>query len=475
MAEEAAGGPAVKGAAPDGAAAKGAAVAGLPSAPGPRSLKPLGLLREVRDQPLRLFLECAERYGDVTRLRFATVTAHVIRGPANIQHVLQTHSRNYGKQTRGFQKLRLVLGQGLLTSEGDFWLRQRRIAQPAFHRTRIAGFAGEMVRAAEESGARLAEAARSGAVVDVAAEMMRLALQIVSRTLFSSDVSDDADRIGGALNTLLRQANDRMRSAFDVPLSIPTPANLRFLRARRTLDTLVLQLIAERRKAGGDAPDLLGMLMSARDEATGEAMTDRQLRDEAMTILLAGHETTAVALSWTWMLLSQHPAEARALHAELAEVLAGRAPSLADLPRLPRTLAVIEESMRLYPPAWIIGRSVVEDDALSGYRIPGGSIVLLSTYAAHRDPRIFENPEAFDPERFLRRPESQLPRFAYFPFGGGPRICIGNAFALMEAQLVLACLAQRFRLDLVPGHPVDPEPSITLRPRHGMRMTVHAR
>lgn len=450
-------------------------LARLPLAPGPRSLKPLGLLGEVRRAPLRLFAESFERYGDVSRLRFGNIGAHLVRGPANVQHILQTHSRNYGKQTRGFEMLRLILGQGLLTSEGDFWLRQRRIAQPAFHRTRIAGFALEMGRAAEESAGRLERAARTGAIVDVAAEMMRVALQIVSRTLFSADVSGDADRIGAALNTLLRQANDRMRRAFLLPLSIPTPANLRFRAARRTLDALVLQLIADRRRAAGEATDLLGMLMAARDETTGESMTDRQLRDEAMTIILAGHETTAVALTWTWMLLSQHPVEARALHAELSQVLAGRAPQLADLPRLPRTRAVIEESMRLFPPAWIIGRSVANDDALAGYRIPAGSLVLVSTYGAHRDPRIFENPEAFDPERFLRRPEAQLPRFAYFPFGGGPRVCIGNAFALMEAQLVLAHLAQRFRLDLVPGHPVDPEPSITLRPRHGMRMTVHVR
>ncbi|GAC1341464.1 MAG: hypothetical protein NVSMB23_13030 [Myxococcales bacterium] len=447
----------------------------LPRAPGPRSFKLLGLLDEVRRRPLRLFLDCAERYGDVTRLRFGNVVAHLVRGPANVQHVLQTHSRNFGKQTRGFQKLRLVLGDGLLTSEGDFWRRQRRIAQPAFHRARIAGFASEMVRAADECAARLSAAARAGTPVDVAEEMMRVALQIVSRTLFSADVSGEAHRIGAALDVLLRQANDRMRRAFDLPLSIPTPANRRFLAARRTLDMLVLQLIADRRATGREAPDLLGMLMAARDEETSEAMTDRQLRDEAMTVLLAGHETTAVALTWTWLLLSQHPAEARLLHAELAEVLGGRSPELADLQRLPRTRAVLEESMRLYPPAWVIGRSVAEDDALGGYRIPAGSIVLVSTWAAHRDPRIFENPEAFDPERFLRRPEAQLPRFAYFPFGGGPRVCIGNAFAQMEAQLVLAHLAQRFRLDLVPGHPVDPEPSITLRPRRGMRMTVHAR
>ena len=297
--------------------------------------------------------------------------------------------------------------------------------------------------------------------------MMRLTLRIVGETLLGYDPSRDADEVGDALAHLLAIVNERTtRVIFFARPRLPTPENLRLRRAVGTLDEIVLRIIAERRKSRGG--DLLSMLMEARDAETGEAMDDRQLRDEAMTIFLAGHETTANALAWTWLLLSRYPAARRELRAELSEVLGGRSPTADDLPRLRFTRMLLEESMRLYPPAWIIARSAGGADEIGGYEIPAGSIVFVSPYIVHRHPRFWEDPEGFDPHRFEKEP----PRGAYFPFGGGPRACIGNGFAMMEAQLVLATVAQRVTFELVPGHPVELEPSITLRPRHGLAMQL---
>lgn len=408
----------------------------------------------------------------MVRMRFAAVTAHMISSPDGVQHVLVENSKNYGKQTRGFLKLREILGDGLLTAEGESWRRHRRIAQPAFHRQRLASFADTMVREVDRTAGRWSELAASGEPVDVSQEMARLTLQIIGRTMLSRDVALEADRVGRALTHLLHAANLRMSSLLDLPQSLPTPGNLRFAAALRTLDGVVQQIIAERRRATERPEDLLTLLLESGDEETGERMNDRQLRDEAMTIFLAGHETTANALTWTFYLLSRHPSVGRALRLELERELTGK-PSLSDLPRLTLTRTVIEEALRLYPPAWLISRSVVDDDEIGGFRIPARSIVFVSPFIVHRDARIWENPEGFDPDRFAPERSSSIPRGAYFPFGAGPRQCIGANFALMEAQLVLATLWRSFRFDLVPGHPIEPEPSITLRARYGMPMTVH--
>ncbi len=430
-------------------------------APGPRGHFLLGSLPEAQRDPIALFQRAFNDYGEVVRLRFGPMTAHLVSSPAGVNHVLAENNKNYGKQTRGFKNLRRVMGNGLLTAEGDFWKKQRRLAQPAFHREKIKGFAEPMLRAAGRCAERLAGAT---APVDVAAEMMRVTLEIVGETLLGTQVGDEAERVQGVLGKLLRRANQRMTRIIDLPPPLPTPQNLELRRWLRVLDGIVLRIIAERRLAPGD--DLVSMLLAARDEETGESMTDAQLRDEAMTIFLAGHETTANALTWTWLLLSRYPAAARALRAEL-----GNAPiTLSDLPRLPLLRMTIEESMRLYPPAWLVARSATGADEIDGYQIPAGSIVFVSPYVVHRNPRLWRDPEGFDPQRFASA--DALPRGAYFPFGGGPRQCIGNGFAMMEAQLVLATIAQKFALELVPGHPVELEPSITLRPRHGMRMAV---
>ena len=435
-------------------------------APGPRGHPLLGSLPRARRDPIALFMDSFRDYGEVVRFRFGSMVGHLVSSPAGVNHVLAENNKNYGKQTRGYRNLRYVLGNGLLTSEGETWKRQRRIAQPAFHRQRIAGFAQAMVRAAEDAAADLES--RRGLEIDMHHEMMRLTLRVVGETLLAYDPTDAADEVGAALAYLLAIANERTSRILDLPPLLPTRENLEFRRALATLDAVVLRMIGERRKSPGDRGDLLSMLIESRDAETGEAMDDRQLRDEAMTILLAGHETTANALTFTWLLLSRYPAAFRELRSELQRVLGGRSPQVDDLPRLTLTRRILQESMRLYPPAWIITRSVIGPDEIAGYQIPARSVLFISPYVVHRHPGLWEDPEGFDPERFADEP----PRGAYLPFGGGPRMCIGNAFATLEAELVLATLAQRLRFDLVPGGGVELEPSITLRPQNGIRMNV---
>ena len=429
----------------------------------------LGSLLDMRRDFLGTFARAAA-LGDVVRLEFPGKVAHLLVHPEHVKHVLVDHHRNYGKQTRGYHMLRQVLGQGLVTSEGDFWRRQRRIAQPAFHHARIAGFGEIMVRATLEMLERWDERVRRDEVLDVDAEMMALTLRIVGQCLMSADLSDESDDVGRAVAIMLRQTVERITRPLSPPLFVPTPRNRAFTSARARLDALVFAIIEARRKSQGEHRDLLAMFMEARDEETGEGMSDRQLRDEVMTMVLAGHETTANALTWTFFLLSQHPEAGAELARELQRVLGGRPPTIGDLEALPYTEAVVKESMRLYPPVWMMARSVMERDEVGGVMLPKGSMVFLSPWVTQRDRRFWSSPERFEPERFLRPEIEDVPKYAYFPFAGGPRVCIGNGFAMMEAKLLVATILQRHRLTLEPGHPVEPEPTITLRPRHGMRM-----
>lgn len=442
-----------------------------PLFPGPW---PLGHYSELKHDPLGLFGRAAQSIGDLFRIRVASFEIVVLRNPEHVKHVLQDNVQNYSKQTRGYRVLRRFLGNGLVTSEGAFWLRQRRIAQPAFHRERIAHFAQLMVKLTQEMLARWEAPVSQGKPINVAAEMMALTLDVVGQTLLSTQVREDAGAIGPALTELLRQVRMRALSMVDWPDWVPTAVNRRFLAARRALDTIIYRIIADRRRSGTDAPDLLSMLLHARDEDSGEGMTDLQLRDELMTIVLAGHETTATALSWTFMLLAQHPACRERLEEELRSVLQGRVPGLEDLPRLKYTQAALQEGMRLYPPVWVMLRRTERDDVVGGFQIRAGTYVACPQWVVHRNPKVFERPEVFDPERFMGGRAERIPRFAYFPFSGGPRVCIGNSFAMMEGQLVLACVAQRYRLDLLPNFTPNPEATVTLRPRHGLPMTVRA-
>jgi cytochrome P450 len=442
-------------------------------APGPKGYPILGNLPNMWGDPLSYLLEGALTHGDIVRLRFGPKVAHLLTSPEHIKYVLQDNQKNFSKETRGFITLRTFLGMGLLTSDGETWLRQRRIAQPAFHRQKIIALGASMVRSAEAAATGFRAHVRSGRAVDVASEMMKLTLRIAGETLLSTDVSGEAETVGRALTVMLHEARRRIIASYSLPLSIPTPRNRRLTEAMGALDRLVYRLIHERRKSGGGPEDLLSMLLSARDADTGEAMTDKQLRDEVLTIFVAGHETTANALAWTFYLLSKYPAAARKIRAELAEVLGGRSPSVDDLPRLKYTSMVLDESMRLYPPAWMFTRAARTDDEIGGYFIPKGSFLFLSPYIVHRKPSLWDDPEGFDPERFAPERAASIPRFAYFPFGGGPRQCIGNTFAIMESVLLLAVFMQKYRLDLVPGHPVEIQPLVTLRPKHGVLMTVH--
>ena len=441
-------------------------------APGPRGLPFIGVLPEVKRNPTRAFMNAALRFGDVTYLRIGPRHAYLITNPRDIRHVLQDNARNYHKSPL-YDKLRQSLGNGLLTSEDDFWLRQRRIAQPAFHRQRISAFADIMVQAAQDTATEW-QTTSQGRPVDIADEMMRLTRSVVLRSLLGADLgpfADEIDRAWTVINQHIGESfwslgwTDRLHAA----------KYRRFSAARDVMQRAVDHVIAQRRRSASDTSDLLSMLMSARDEETGEAMTDQQLRVEVTTFLLAGQETTSLALTWTWYLLSQHPEVQRRLEQEIDTTLQGRLPEYNDVGSLPYTRMVIDESMRLYPPAWAFSRQALADDELGGFRLPRGWLALVIPYVLHRLPSLWDNPEVFDPERFTPEHTANRPKFVYLPFGAGPRQCIGNQFALVEAQLVLATLVGQYRLHLVPGSTVDAWPLITLRPRFGMPMTIERR
>jgi cytochrome P450 len=436
--------------------------------PGPAATSWTGSFKDYSRDPLGYLTSLVREYGDITTLRYYNFRVYFVNHPDLIEEVLVTNNRKFIKG-RILRANRRLFGNGLLTSEGDFWLRQRRLAQPAFHRTRVASYAETMVRFTE----RLVAEWKGGGERDVHAEMMRLTLQIVAKTLFDADVDGEAQQVGRALEAIM-ELNSDFRKLILMPPWLPTPRNIRAAIATRRLDKIIFRFIEQRRASGKDTGDLLSMLLAARDE-DGSRMNDQQLRDEAMTIFLAGHETTANALSWTWLLLSQNPACEARLHAELAAVLNGRAPTLDDLPNLRYASNVITESMRLYPPAWGMARVAIEDLEIGGYPILKGCGVSLAQWSVHRDPRWFNAPLEFHPERWEGDLAKRLHRFAYFPFGGGPRQCIGNNFALMEATLLLSTIAQRFRISMVSTHPVVPMPSITLRPRYGIRGVLHQR
>ncbi|MBI3549139.1 MAG: cytochrome P450 [Elusimicrobia bacterium] len=444
----------------------------LPAPPGPKGSPIYGILREYRKDPLGTMFKNVNTYGEIVRFPFGPIYYYLLWHPDHVQHVLQNNHRNYGKSTYSWKKMRPLLGMGLLTSEGDFWLRQRRIAQPAFHRERVAGFGTTMTDLTKEMLDAWDRREKPDAPIDVAVEMMRLTLRVVGKTLLSVDMADKSDEVGEALTYALKQIMERIHEPLSfLPLFVPTLENRRYKKAIATLDAVVMDAIRARR-AGGKDEDLLSMLLHSKDDETGESMSDQQLRDEVMTIFLAGYETTSNALTWTWYLLSKHPQAERQVRKELETELGGRVPTMADLGKLRYTRMVIQESMRLFPPAWMTERSAIGEDEIGGFRIPKGAAVLVSSYITHRHPAFWENPEGFDPERFEPSRMKSLPRFAYFPFGGGPRQCIGNEFAMMEAMLILATVLQRYTLHLIPGKTAEPEPVITLRPKGGMPMTA---
>jgi len=412
-----------------------------------------------------------QRYGNVVAVRFLLWPTYMIFHPHDVKHVLQENHRNYSKDTYLMHFLRPLLGQGLFTNDGLSWLHQRRLMQPAFHRKQLATFGALMTGATGVMLERWHNAAPRDQPVDVTVEMMRLTLRIVGQALFSIDLSDETDTVGQAFTALMTPFTDYIYHPVP-PLAVPTPRNRRIQQSIRTLDGVVQQMITEHRRLGSDTDDLLSLLVLSRDEETGEGMNDRQVRDEVMTLLLAGHETTSNALTWTWYLLSQHPDVESRLHAELERVLGGRIPMVEDLPRLVYTRMVLEEALRLYPPAVGFNRKALADDEVGGYVVPANTLIWLSPYTTHRHPDFWEDPDVFDPERFSPERAAGRPHFAHFPFGGGPRLCIGSNFARMEAELILATIAQRYQLRLLPGHQVDPQVLLSMRPRHGLPMML---
>jgi cytochrome P450 len=440
-------------------------------APGPKlSLLASLVYRPGGGNPLDFFTTLARTYGDISSYRMAGEQLFLVNEPRLIRDILVTHNRNFTK-SRGLERSKRLLGQGLLTSEGAMHLRQRRLMQPAFHRDRIAGYGDFMVGYAD----RLRRTWQDGAALDIAREMNRLTLSIVGRTLFDVDVESQAAAVGEALTAVMESFWMMMLPLAEVLERLPVPRLRRARMARARLDAIIYRMIADRRASGGDRGDLLSMLLAAQDEDDGGVMTDQQVRDEAMTIFLAGHETTANALMWTWYLLAGAPEVEAGLHAEVDRVLQGRLPSMGDLGSLHYVERIVTEAMRLYPPAWIIGRRAIDAYPLGDYVAPPRSILVMSPYIMQRDPRFYADPERFDPDRWTPQFRAALPKFAYFPFGGGPRQCIGESFAWMELVLVVATISQQWRLRLVPGHPVVPQPLITLRAKHGMRMTVEKR
>lgn len=436
--------------------------------PGPKGSLIMGVMRDFNRDTLGFVTRCRD-YGDVVHTRFLYVHAYFLYNPVDIESLLTTNAKSYRKA----QSLRSpffyrLVGNGLVTSEGDFWRRQRRLAQPAFHRQRISSYGEVMVQYAE----RAISGWQPGEHRDLARDMTRLTLEIVVKTLFNSDISNHADHIGEILTSLVKPFASQATLKWILDNRLPTPEHRRYFRAVGEIDRIVFRIIAERRASGYDEGDLLSMLLEAQDD-DGSQMSDGQLRDEVMTLFLAGHETTALALSWSWYLLATHTQAEQKFHAELREVLGGRAPQVSDLPQLKYTEMIAKEAMRLYPPAYAVGREAIEETEIGGYHVPKGTQLFAFQWVTHRDPRYFDEPNSFRPERWANA--EQILKYAYFPFGAGPRQCIGNYFAMMEIVLLLATIGQRFRFSLDPSCKVEVLPVLSLRPKTGIRVIVEPR
>ncbi len=446
-----------------------AQISGLAKPPGPKGWPLFGVLNEFRKDPPGFLQKVSREYGDVAYIPLGRQHIYHLAHPDLIRDVLVTNQHKF-KKSRMLERAQLLLGEGLLTSEGEYHRRQRRLMQPAFHRERLAGYATVMA----DRAASVRDGWTAGQHFDVMQEMMRLTLAIVTRALFSTNVDSEADEIGKALTQVFDLFEVIMMPFSEFLEKLPLPAMRRFKQARKRLDETIYRMIAERRASGRDEGDLLSMLLLAQDEEGSGGMTDTQVRDEALTLFLAGHETTADALTWAWYLLSQNPGAEAAFHAELDRALAGRLPALEDLPQLRYTESIFAETLRLFPPAWGMGRRALEDYRVGDFTIPARSVILMSPYVVQRDPRWHPDPLEFRPERWSEEDPAR-PKFAYFPFGGGARVCIGERFAWMEGTLILAAIGQRWRLRLEPGHRVETQARITLRPKHGMRMIAEQR
>ncbi len=445
-----------------------------PKPPGPPLLPIVGNLELLRNSsPLHLLLRWRHDYGDVMGWRLGPRKGVMVNDPEVIKHVLGTNHQNYTK-AQSYNRLKPLLGEGLLTSEGDFWKRQRRLSQPAFHRKQIEKLAGLMVEEAEKLFESWDQRACTGESFDINEDMMRVTLSIVCRALFGTGLTEDEFvQVSEAMEFLLKETIKRaMRPWF---VEFPTQTNRKYQSYIHRLNAIVYRIIKERRASAEQRDDLLGMLLSARDEDSGEQMSDEQLRDEAMTLFLAGHETTANALSWTFLTLSRHPTVRAKVCAEIETVLGEELPSAQSVAQLPYTRCVLDETLRLHPPLPSFARRAIEDDTLGGFHLEAGTNVLVCPYVLHRHPKLWPNPEGFDPERFQEEKKKEYHKFAYLPFGGGPRFCIGNNFAIMEALIILTVLCRRYEVNLVPFHNIELELSLSLRPKDGIQVSLTRR
>jgi cytochrome P450 len=436
--------------------------------PGPRGHLLLGSIPEIRRDNVHAFLDIWRRYGDTVRLR-GPVTLYLVAHPDGVKHVLQDNAANYPRPPAVRDRLQAIVGDGLVGAEGAAWVRSRRMAQPAFRRHHLDRFCALFAEATAEVLDTWERAAELGQPLDVEAEMVRVSLANLGASLFQADWRRDVARIAPAVTEILAFANSRLTSVVDTS-RLPLPSTRRFHRRLELLDSILYPMISERRRApGGD--DLVSMLVDARDEG-GARLTDKQVRDETISFFIAGHATIASALTWTWYLLSTHPESWRRLRAEVDEVLGGRPPGAADLPRLRYAAMVVQEAMRLYPPVYLLLRRALADDEVGGYRIPAGADIAICPYVTHRHHAFWDNPEGFDPERFAPEPAGRRHRMAFFPFSGGPRRCIGEGFAQLQLPLVVAMVSQRYRLSLLPARPAEVGVAVTLRPRVPMLMRV---
>jgi cytochrome P450 len=436
--------------------------------PRPKSRFPMAYWLQFARSPLDFLSQCAQKYGDIVDLTLPTGRAYLISHPSYIEYMLITHKNDF-KKGHFFDVLRPVMGNGLITSEREVWLRQRRIAQPAFHRSRFKSYAQVMVDHIEHTLLGW----HDGDVRDVQWEMVRLTMSIITQLLFDTDVTDEAET-GRVLEVCLEECAARLRNPVHVPERIPTPSNLRYRQALQKLDQVIQEIITRHRATNHDSGDLLSVLLQARDE-DGSQMDDQQLRDELVTFFIAGHETVALTLTWAWYLLSQYPDVEAKLLEELHSVLGERVPTIEDLPSLSYTEMVVKETMRLYPISWLLARETIRDVEIGGYRIPAGQQVWATPWIVHYDPRYYESPQIFMPERWENERGKDLPKCAYLPFGAGPRVCLGNAFATMELILVIATIAQKFQLELAAGQHVEVDLQPAICPKYGMKMILRER
>jgi cytochrome P450 len=437
--------------------------------PGPPGRPLLGVMPEMVRDMLGLFRTTAQTYGGIARFKLLNKSYLLVTSPDYVKYILQDNYKNYIRG-QSVETGRVLLGNGLPLIDGDFWLRERRMLQPAFHRERLGQLTNTMTGLISRSVQDWSGKAQPGQILDLDDEMMRLTLTIIIKSMFSADIDEKIQPLSHAFSVASKFMLWRSQQMWKLPLSVPLPPHVEYNRALRVLNDTIYPLVADGRRYPKD--DLLGMLLAMRDADTGEGMSDRQARDEVVTIFFAGHETTAATLTWAFYLLSQHPEIEERMRLELKSVLNGRTPTFADLPNLVYTQRVVNEVLRLYPAAYLFAREALVDDVLDGYTIPASVLIFISPFVTHRDPAYWPDPERFDPDRFSPEQVASRPRHVYFPFGEGPHICLGNHFALMEMQLILAMVLQRFRLRLVPNHPIALKPEATLRPRHGMKMSV---